>query len=284
MYHEFCLKKESGKKEHVTGYRWDLEDAEGIVCIIHGIGEYAGRYERMAGKLREAGYAVFSMDLRGHGKSSGKRGHCAPRETIRRDIDELISAAEGAYPGRPLILYGHSMGGNIALDYRKRGACNYKPAAYVISAPWVQLVRPIPAYQYAAVKLLAKIIPSFTISSGVSAGELGNPKTVGDYERDPLIHKKISLLCALEGFEIGSALAEGRLADNGGAQGIPMLLMHGTGDKICSIKGSEKIAALETCDYIPWEGLYHEIHNGGAESSGDEVIETMIRWIQEHLA
>ncbi|MCI8645757.1 MAG: alpha/beta hydrolase [Firmicutes bacterium] len=284
MYQEFCLKKEKDQQGQITGYRWDLKSAKGIVCIIHGIGEYAGRYDRLAGKLQEAGYAAFSMDLRGHGKSAGKRGHCAPREKIRRDIDELISAAEGAYPERPLILYGHSMGGNIVLDYRKRGGGSHKPAVYVVSAPWVQLVRQIPAYQYAAVKLLSKIIPSFTIGSGVSAKELGNPKTVGDYERDPLTHKKISLLCALESFEIGSALAEGHLADNGGAEGIPMLLMHGTEDKICSIKGSEKIAALETCDYIPWQGLYHEIHNGGSESSGDEVIETMIRWIQGHLA
>lgn len=284
MYHSFSLKKGPAEEKPIAGYSWEREQAKGTVCIIHGIGEYAGRYDRVAGKLQEAGYDVCSMDLRGHGRSPGKRGHCAPRETIRADIDDLISYARQRHPDKPLILYGHSMGGNIVLDYRKRGNCNHQPAAYVVSAPWIQLVRTVPAYQYAAVKALAKIIPAFTISSGVSAKELGNPKTVGDYERDPLIHKNISLLCALEGFQIGTALAEGTLPDNGGAKGTPLLLMHGTEDKICSIKGSEKIAALEHCDYIPWEGLYHEIHNGGGESNGDEVIETMIRWIQEHSA
>lgn len=283
MYNQFCLKKGSQDKQ-ITGYQWDLEPADGVVCIIHGIGEYAGRYDRVAGKLREAGYAVCSMDLRGHGRSLGKRGHCAPRQEVRADIDALLSHARKEYPDKPLILYGHSMGGNIVLDYKKRGSSNHEPVAYVVSAPWVQLVRTIPAYQYGAVKLAAKLMPSLTISSGVSAKELGNPKSVGDYEKDPLTHKKISLLCALEGFEIGKALAEGALEDNGGAANTPMLLMHGTEDKICSIKGSEKIAALENCDYIPWKGLYHEIHNGGGESSGDEVIETMIRWIQEHSA
>ena len=60
-----------------------------------------------------------------------------------------------------------------------------------------------------------------------------------------------------------------------------MLLMHGTDDKVCSINGSKKIAAVEDCEYVEWPGLYHEIHNGGADSTGDEVIEKMIRWIGE---
>lgn len=264
----------------MAGYHWEQKEPSYVVCVIHGIGEHAGRYDRMASFMEAAGFAVLSMDLPGHGASPGKRGHCAPRSEIRSHVDALLSNAQEFYPQTPIILYGHSMGGNIALDYRKQGSRNHVPAAYIVSAPWVELMRKIPSYQYRLVKAAAKVMPSFTISSGVSSAELGQASAVGDYERDPLVHKKISLLCALEGFEIGEALAAGTLADNGGAAGKPFLLMHGTEDKICSIKGSQKIAALEDCDYVEWPGLYHEIHNGGADSDGQEVIEKAIQWIQ----
>lgn len=280
MYEVFCLKKEEQQKE-IAGYCWNCENPGYVVCLIHGIGEYAGRYDRMADKMVRAGIAMVSMDLRGHGKSFGKRGHCAPREKVFDDIDALLLYAKERYPHIPLILYGHSMGGNIVLHYRKQGKRNSFPAAYVVSAPWVELVRKIPAPLYFAARVLAKAAPSFVISSGVSSSDLGNPREVGNYEKDPLVHGKISALCAAEGFDIGNALASGNLEDNGGAKEAPMLLMHGTEDKICSISGSEKIAAAEICQFIKWPGLFHEIHNGGPQSSGDEVIEKVITWIQE---
>ncbi|MCQ4637895.1 lysophospholipase [Anaerovorax odorimutans] len=280
MYTNFQLKKAQEPGGEIVGYHWQQTDPQYTVCIIHGIGEHAGRYDRMAAEMNRAGFSVLSMDLRGHGKSCGKRGHCAPRTEVKSDIDDLLSYAKQAYPNTPIILYGHSMGGNLVLDYRKRGTLNHLPAAYIISAPWVELVRPVPGPLYAAVKLLSRIAPKFSIASGVSASDLGHKSSVGEYEKDPLVHKKITALCAVEGFDIGSAMAEGRLEDNGGAAGKPMLLMHGTGDKVCSINGSKKIAAAENCEYIEWPGLYHEIHNGGAESTGEEVIEKVIRWIQ----
>lgn len=280
MYENFCLKTVGKKTRKIAGYRWDLRDPEYVVCIVHGIGEYAGRYERVADRMRDAGIAVLSMDLRGHGISFGKRGHCAPRAEVLKDVDDLLLYAKQAYPEKPLILYGHSMGGNITLDYRKRGAQNHLPAGYIISAPWVQLVRPVTGPLYAAVKTLAKLAPSLTINSGVSSKELGNPHIVAGYEKDPLVHMKISALCAVDGFDTGTAMAEGKLEDNGGAKGTPVLLMHGTEDRICSVNGSRKIAAVENCEYIEWPGLYHEIHNGGQESTGDEVIEKAIQWIQ----
>lgn len=278
MFTEFIVK--AGTGDSLAGYHWAQAEPSHVVCVIHGIGEHAGRYDRMASFMENAGFAMLSMDLPGHGASPGRRGHCAPRTEVRGHVDALISYAQAFYPQTPIILYGHSMGGNITLDYRKRGSKNHVLAAYVVSAPWVELVRKIPSYQYRFVKAAAKVMPSFTISSGVSSADLGQAATAQDYEKDAFVHKKISLLCALEGFEIGEALAAGTLEDNGGAVGKPFLLMHGMADKICDIKGSRKIAALENCDYVEWPGLYHEIHNGGADSDGQEVIKTVIQWIQ----
>lgn len=279
MYDNFILKN-VGDQQNIAGYHWPVEDPDYVVCLIHGIGEYAGRYERVAAEFTSNKIAIVSMDLRGHGLTFGKRGHCAPRKSILEDIDTLIDYAMEKYPGKPVILYGHSMGGNITMDYRKRGSKNSLLSGFLVSAPWVQLVRQVSGALYVTVKSLAKVMPKMTISSGVSEKDLGNKKSVGDYNANPLIHHRISLACAVDGFITGELMAEGKLEDNGGAEGKPMLLMHGTEDKICSVNGSRKVAAVEECEYVEWPGLFHEIHNGGEESTGDEVISKMIQWIR----
>ena len=95
--------------------------AKAVACLVHGLGEHSGRYQDVAGVLSGAGIALYSLDLRGHGLSYGRRGHAAPRSKILADVDMLIRQARNAHPGLPLWLYGHSLGGNIVLSHRLFG-------------------------------------------------------------------------------------------------------------------------------------------------------------------
>lgn len=283
MYENFVLRKlEKGK---IQGYSWPLENPDKVVCIVHGIGEYGGRFDRVAEKFREANIAVVAIDLRGHGDSVEKKGHCAPRKEVLEDVSAMMIYAQEKYPGKPIVLYGHSMGGNITLDYRARGGFNDAPCGYIISAPWIRLVRPIPKALYAFVKSLSKIMPEFTISSSVDEAILGNPLSVKPYSTNPMVHNRISVGCAVDGFEIGLGLEDGTHEDNGKAAKIPTILMHGDADKICDVEGSRRIAKRlaakgDAFEYVEWPGLFHEIHNGNKESNGDEVIAKMIEWIK----
>ena len=281
MYQRFDLNE---KDPYLAGYHFPCEDAERVVCLIHGIGEYAGRFQRMADYFNRAHISVISMDLRGHGRSEEKRGHCAPREEVLKDVDKLITYGKEQYPGLPVILYGHSMGGNIGLDYRARGTYNGQLAGYVISAPWLRLVRPVPKPLYRAVRLLSQIAPRMTIGSACKEADLGNPQFVRPYKEDPLVHSQISMLCAYEGFTIGQALEQGSHPDNGRALKIPCLLMHGSEDKICDVEGSRHFAAHQDSHYFiyrEWPGYYHEIHNGGPHGqTGEEVIRSAIDFIK----
>ncbi len=282
MYKNFELKgKESGVP--IIGYSWDRENPNYVICIIHGLGELAGRYDRMNGYLGEANIASVSMDLRGHGLSGGGRGHCAPRKLVLEDIDLLIETAQKQYPGVPLILYGHSLGGNIALDYKSRGKYNHVPVAFIISAPWLILKNPPSPGLRKIVGVLAKGLPSLTIKSAIDEKLLGNPDSVKPYQTNPLVHNKISMETALDGMNIGEALVKGTWKDNGGSLGKPWLLMHGTADQICDFKGSKELyeRTPENCTFIPWEGFFHEIHNGNQSASGEEVILRMIGWVEE---
>lgn len=281
MYEKFILRETEGGK--IQGYSWHIDNPGKVICIVHGIGEYGGRFDRVAEAFRAENMAVCALDLRGHGESMGKRGHCAPRKDVLDDVSTLIEYAADRYPGKQLVLYGHSMGGNIVLDYRARGQLNDRLCGYIISAPWVRLVRPVPAVLYMTVKLLAKILPSFTIGSDINEGELGNPEKVKPFKENPLVHNRISALCAVDGFDIGLSLEDGTCEDNGRASRIPTLLMHGSDDRICDVEGSRRIAARlaekgDNINYIEWEGLFHEIHNGNDKSTGDEVIAKMTEW------
>ena len=285
MYENFILRRTD--KGNIEGYIWDVEEPAKVVCIVHGIGEYGGRFDRVAKALNGRNIAVVSMDLRGHGNSLGKKGDCAPRRDVLDDVSALLKYAENKYPGKDITLYGHSMGGNIVLDYRSRGEFNGMPVSYIISAPWIRLTRPVPAPLYSVVKLLSKIAPSMTISSDVDEKTLGNPESVKPYSENPMVHNRISVLCAVDGFDTGVKLEKGTLENNGAASGIPVLLMHGGEDKICDVEGSRQIAKKlresgENITYIEWDGLYHEIHNGSASSKGDEVIAKITEWAETH--
>lgn len=285
MYREFILKKT--EKGIINGYSWHVENPDKVVCIIHGIGEYGGRFDRVAVRFNENNFAVLSMDLRGHGNSVNAKGHCAPRRDVLSDVSDLLIFAQKEYPGKDIVLYGHSMGGNIALDYRSRGDFNEIPSAYLISAPWIRLVKPIPQALYAFVKTASRIMPAMTIGSAVDETVLGHPDVVKPYTENPMVHNRISLLCAVDGFDTGRGLEKGTLEDNGKTHETPTMLMHGTGDRICDISGTENCYEIlktrgDKADFIRWPGLYHEIHNGNSSTKGDEVIDRMVEFIKNY--
>jgi acylglycerol lipase len=278
MYDNFQLEDTDHK---IVGYEWNVDKPEAVVCLIHGIGEHAGRYDRVGETFRKSNIALIGMDLRGHGLSAGKRGHTAPRAEILGDVDKLIQYAQKQHADIPLFLYGHSMGGNIALDYRKRGGLRSVPQGYLVTSPWIILQKKIPGYLYFFTEMVTKVKPDFQMSSKIDPGILGNQDILAKQENQHLVHGKITVETSLEGVKIAEELLNGTLEIRGTEPVKPILLMHGDADKICSPSGSKRIAEQEgeRCDYIEWKGLYHEIHNGGASSDGTDVIHTMIDWI-----
>ncbi|WP_027398284.1 alpha/beta fold hydrolase [Anaerovorax odorimutans] len=278
MYEEFTLK---GKNITLFGYNWQAVKTQYVVVLVHGIGEYAKRYERVAGYFNKENISMVAIDLRGHGCSLGKRGHTAPRKAVLEDIDMLIKHAEKIYPNRPIILYGHSMGGNIVLDYKKRGDLDYKVSGYIVTSPWIILERNIPKYLYLIVKVLAKIKPDFQLDSNIKSEILGNSEIISKHKYSRLGHGKITAATALDGYEIGKSLIN-ESSNKFGIRNKPLLLMHGTDDMICKIEGSREITNLESdlCVYKEWENFFHELHNGNESDDGEGVIYTMIEWIK----
>ncbi len=282
-YRNFILRKESNGIM-ISGYHWEIKNPIGVLCLIHGIGEHAGRYRRMAEQLGRKKIAVMAMDLRGHGISSGVRGDASPRKDILDDITELIGIIEKTYPGKPIVLYGHSMGGNIALDYRGRGEKNGVLKGFVISAPWITLAKEPSFLKLKLVNVLCKAFPKKQVSSTIDEKLLGNLEQVRPYHSDPLVHNFISLRCGMESFALGKSLFQRNKTRR---VTVPTYLLHGTKDEICRIQGSRDFVEKENDPKIKFEeleGYYHEIHNGKEDEDGEKVIEKIGSFIEDILA
>lgn len=260
----------------LQGYTCPVSQTPNAVIVqVHGMGEYAERYEHVATFFSEKNIAWFSIDLRGHGRSEGKRGHTPDYEALLTDIEQLHRHASQSYSNLPIILYGHSMGGNLLLNYIIRK----KPqvAGAIITSPYLRLSFEPPAWKVTLGKISAGILPTLTQPTGLDTKALSRDlNVVNAYDNDPLVHDKIT-----SAFFVNVHTAGPYAIEHANQIQIPILLMHGTSDAITSYKASEELAHRNT-KYITlklWEGLYHEIHN---EPEKLDVLNTMFDWMKNN--
>ena len=270
---EFTQQAPDGVQFYFQGWQPEIPP-KAVVCLVHGLGEHSGRYAHVAAALNDAGYALLGFDLRGHGKSGGPRGHTPTYDTLMDDIGRLLAEAGQRYPGQPQFLYGHSLGGNLVLNY----ALRRKPglAGVVATSPAIRTATPPPGSQITLAKIMNRIRPAMQMANGLALDGLArDPEVIRAYTNDPLVHNKISVRLALEMLQAGEwALA------HAGEFPLPLLLVHGTADILTSAAASEEFAArvpAGRCTLKLWEGFYHETHN---EPEKAEVLAYMVNWLR----
>jgi len=161
---EFKFKTFDGLQ--LFGQSWQPENQpKAVICLVHGLGEHSGRYVHVANRLTKAGYAIFTFDLRGHGKSEGLLGHTPSYEALMQDISSMLEAANKQFPQIPSFLCGHSLGGNLVLNYVLRRQPHLK--GVVATAPWLRLAFEPPVSKIALGKMTNYIWPSFSQKSGL---------------------------------------------------------------------------------------------------------------------
>ena len=236
---------------------WKIENPKAAIVLVHGFGEHSGRYAHLADFFNKNGYSVYALDNRGHGKSEGKRGHTPKYEAYLDDIEVFLDYVRTQNKNTGIYLYGHSMGGNLVLNYLLRR----KPAVkgVIVTGPWIQLAFEPKPILVTMGKLMRSIVPTFTQNSGLQQEHISkDPKVVEAYKQDPLVHGNISAAASLGLLEAASFLNtyEGEVP-------VPLLIMHGEDDLITSQPASEAFAKRlkGKVTYKKWEGMYHEIHN-----------------------
>jgi acylglycerol lipase len=272
---QFETKWKTAEGLSIFAQGWEPESLspKAVICLVHGIGEHTNRYAHVAEAFTKAGYVLFGADLRGHGKSEGPRGHFPSIDAVVQDIDQLLDHARSRYPGAPLILYGHSLGGILVLYYGLKQKPDVKGIIATSSGLRTALEKQ-PAKILAA-KILGSIMPGVSLPTGLDQNAISQDKeVVAIYAADPLVHDRMSL-----GFGKIMLSAIRWTFEHAKEFSLPLLLMHGKSDTIAYPSGSEEIASLakEKCQLVLWENGWHELHN---EPFKEEVFKTMIAWME----
>lgn len=256
----------------------DFSDSpsETLACVtmVHGIGEHFERHGVLRDFLNKSGYATIQFDLRGHGKSDGIRGHSPSYETLLDDVGLAIEFAEEKFPSIPHFLLGHSMGGALVLNF----ALKRKPdlTGVISLSPGLRSLVPVPQWKLGMANILSGITPALTLYNGVKAEFLTRDKEVVEKTlNDPLYHFKISVRLGIDVLEQGEWALQHASEWN-----LPLLLMHGTGDRLTSHEASREFEskAGENCTLKLWDGLYHELHH---EPEKGDVLDFLIQWLNK---
>jgi len=267
---------------YLFGQLWEPEEAptteapKAVVCLVHGYGEHSGRYEHVGAALTAAGYALMAADLRGHGRSAGQRGYTPGYNDILHDTRQLLSQAAERFPNYPLFLYGHSMGGNIALNY----ALRYRPllAGVVATSPWLRLTTPPNPALFGLMQVMNRLWPKFTPKLPELAEGLSRDKLIAQtYLDDPLVHNKMSARLAICIHDAGEwALA------HAAEFSLPLLIMHGEADPVTSPLASRSFANMApNCTCKLWPEMLHETHNELGQAA---VLAALTGWLDGVLA
>lgn len=272
-HNEFQLTTNDGLS--LYGQSWiPKSDKKKVICFIHGIGEHGGRYKSWAERFNKNNIGFFIIDLRGHGKSQGKRGHMPSLNYVLDDIEMFLQYVKSENENIPVILYGHSMGGNILLNYLLRR--NPDVLSAISTSPWIRLPFKVPAIKVVLAKIGSKLFPSMQQATGLIIEQISHDKEViKAYEEDKLNHDKISARTFMELYFSGLAMVFQSKKIT-----LPLLMMHGTGDAITLAKATEEFARHGndniTCKL--WDGCFHELHN---EPEKEDVFEFIMNWINK---
>jgi acylglycerol lipase len=244
-----------------------------ILVLVHGIGEHSGRYAHVADYVTRNGYALWACDLRGHGKSGGKRGHVDKFDDYLADIGHMIRIAGERTPGTKTFLIGHSLGGLIAADYAEKRPANF--AGLVLSGPAFRQIVKVSSGKSLLARILSPIVPTFTASTGLDPNLISRDKAVvRKYMEDPLVHEVATVRWFTEYRQ-----AQERVMGAADKLTLPCLIMQGGADGIvdssATIDFFKKVASRDKTLKV-YEGFHHEILN---EPGKESVLGDIGGWL-----
>ena len=262
-----------------VAYRaWQLPDPAGCLLFVHGLGEHGGRYDRLARVAADAELDTFAIDLRGHGRTRGRRGHVTRFAQFLQDLEHLRRrAVERSRAGRTLLV-GHSLGGLVAGRYAQALAPDgLRGVAFV--APFVDVAMPLPGWKRTLGRVTDRLAPGLTLDNGLDVNELFRRQEERDrYSDDPLVHRRISARLWGE-----MQRAAGRLMDDAGGLRVPVLLQLAGRDAVVSNAASRRFGKRlpirpETIEY---EDAYHALY---FDPVAGTALADLAAWMKERLA
>lgn len=252
-----------------------------VIGLVHGFGEHSGRHNYTIDYLVEHNVAVYGVDLRGHGKSPGQRGHVNSWDDYSEDLAAFTRDLEKRHDGTPHFLFGHSMGG-LVLIYTVLHGLNEPHGildGIIVSSPLLTPPTTATPVMRGVVNLLNRLWPKAKLSTKVESSRISrDPDEAARYMNDPLNHSMISPRWARE-----AELAMAWNQEHAMEFPLPLLMYHGASDPLVPIEGSreffEKVTHADK-RWIEYPDGFHELHN---DLDKEQVFANLDSWIEAHL-
>lgn len=252
-------------------------DPTGVVLICHGYAEHARRYDHVAQRFGEAGLLTYALDLRGHGRSGGRRVYLKNIGEYTADFHHLVGLATAAHPELKRVVLGHSMGGGVVFTYGVEHPDDY--AAMVLSGPAVYAQDAVSSVMIGVAKVLGSLLPGLPVENLPADAVSRDPDVVAAYEADPLVHHgKLPAGVAKALIGVGQTMPQ-----RAAALTAPLLVVHGGQDKLIPVAGSQRLVdcvGSADVNLKVYPELYHEVFN---EPERAVVLDDVTTWIATRL-
>ena len=270
-----AMKEETIQSPGATIFVRSLRPAakpRGVVVINHGFNAHSGQYLWLMEKFAARGLAVYAHDMRGRGKSSGPRFYVDSIDDYAADLAATVKLAKSREPGLPVFLLGHSAGGVTACIYC---LSSQSEVAGFICEDFAFMV-PAPDFALTIIKWLSAIAPRLPILKLKNVDFTRDPAAVQALNNDPLIKNETQPAKTVAAL----ARAADRLKKEFPVIKLPLLILHGTGDKATLVKGSQLFhdtAGSKDKTLKLYDGHYHDLLN---DIGKGDVFADIAAWIE----
>lgn len=272
-FRERLLRAGDGTKIHLL--ELGAEDAKKSLLVIHGYGEHGGRYIERMQPIADAGYRVLIPDLRGHGRSEGKRGHVLRFEEYADDVSLFLDQLQT--PASCNAILGHSNGGLIALKWLLHNRKSV--GAAVVTSPFLGIALDAPAWKIWAGKILSRLVPTLSLPSEIDSADVSHdPEVVAQYDSDPLVHHVINARWYTEAMAaIDEVFVRASKLDT------PLLVIQAGDDRIADASATRRWVGSAPSEHVTYEeaeGLFHEVL---FETTGAQYRDRILEYIDSRL-
>jgi len=248
-------------------------DPVGTLLAVHGLSEHSGRYEGLAEAALASGLAMAAVDLVGHGKSPGRRGHIDSFEADHLGaVDALVRRVETERPDMPLVLVGHSLGGLIAARWAQRRVFARRLRGLILIAPFVAPRMPIPRWKLTVAGTLENVLPALRLATGIADEDVfRDPVERARFAADPLVQRRISV-----GHWASLTEERERLCAEAAALEIPTLFLLAGDDRVVSTRAARDLAErIPAATIVEYPKAFHALLHDPLKS---EVMCDLLAW------
>ncbi len=258
--------------------RWEAHAAHAAMLLVHGYAEHSGRYAHVAGYLNAHDVSVYTYDQRGFGRSDGRRALVTSFDQLLDDLQCVIDRTRRRLSDdAPLFLMGHSMGGAVCALYAIERSQAFQ--GLILSSPAVEVDDDIAPVLRHLAGVIGRLVPTLPTIRTPDDAISRDPAVIAAAEADPLnYHGRV-----LAGTGAAFIRAARRIQTHMAAIALPLLVFHGTADKLTDPAASRMLyehARSPDKALNLYDGLYHETLN---EPEKEQVLEDIVEWLQARI-